>query len=259
MAFDWFTFTAQIMNFLILLYLLQRFLYRPVLTAMDERRQRIAARLEEAERQRNLAENEARAYQVKHEEIAANRTQLLARAAEEAAVLRRELSDKARQEADTQRRQWLRILSQEKDAFLRDLKSRASRQVFEAVDRALRELADVDLERRIVDVFINRLQKLSAEERADILSALRKTRRKLMVLTSFPIKDDQRRHMESLVTELFAEDIDLNCFTDPGMACGIEIRGGGWKIAWNLRHFVDQLGENLFQENAPASEVGDKS
>ena len=253
MTFDWFTFSATILNFLVLLYLLKRFLYRPILTAMDDRRRRIAARLEEAEKQRSLAETEARAYQVKHEEIEANRRQLLARANEEAAQLRRDLGDQARREADEQRQQWLRILDQEKDAFLRDLKSRASRQIFEAVDRALRELADEDLERRIVDVFIGKLQKLTAEERQEILTALRRTRRKLMVLTSFPIKDDQRRHIEALVTELFAEDIDLNCFTDPAMSCGIEIRGGGWKITWRLSHFIDQLGENLFQENSPAT------
>lgn len=252
MTFDWFTFSAQILNFLVLLYLLKRFLYSPILTAMDDRRRRIAARLEEAEKQRSLAETEARAFQVKHEEIEANRNQLIARATEEAAQLRKELSDQARREADDQRRQWQHMLAQEKNAFLRDLQGRASRQIFEAVDRALRELADEDLERRIVDVFIGKLKKLTPEERQEILTALRRTRRKLMVLTSFPIKDDQRRTMEKLVTELFGEDIELNCFTDAAMSCGIEIRGGGWKITWRLSHFLEQLGENLFQQTREA-------
>jgi F0F1-type ATP synthase, subunit b len=49
MLIDWFTVGAQGLNFLILVWLMKRFLYRPILHAIDEREKRIAAELSDAE------------------------------------------------------------------------------------------------------------------------------------------------------------------------------------------------------------------
>ena len=49
MHIDWLTVVAQIVNFLVLVYLLKRFLYGPILQAMDDRQAGIAARLQEAD------------------------------------------------------------------------------------------------------------------------------------------------------------------------------------------------------------------
>ncbi|HMR03616.1 MAG TPA: F0F1 ATP synthase subunit B, partial [Candidatus Competibacter phosphatis] len=56
MQIDWFTVAAQIVNFLLLVWLLKRFLYRPVLDAMAARQQKIAAALEEAQAKTQQAE-----------------------------------------------------------------------------------------------------------------------------------------------------------------------------------------------------------
>ncbi len=49
MLINWFTVLAQIVNFLILVYLLKRFLYGPIIRAMQEREKKIARRLQDAE------------------------------------------------------------------------------------------------------------------------------------------------------------------------------------------------------------------
>ena len=49
MPIDWFTVVAQAINFLILVWLLKRFLYKPILHAIDEREKGIAAQLAQAE------------------------------------------------------------------------------------------------------------------------------------------------------------------------------------------------------------------
>ena len=58
MLIDWFTVIAQIVNFLVLVYLLKRFLYKPIIKAMDGREQRIAGRLEEADKREEEARQE---------------------------------------------------------------------------------------------------------------------------------------------------------------------------------------------------------
>ena len=49
MLINWFTVVAQAINFLILVWLLKRFLYKPILQAIDEREKRIATQLADAE------------------------------------------------------------------------------------------------------------------------------------------------------------------------------------------------------------------
>ena len=49
MLIDWFTVVAQILNFLVLVWLLKRFLYKPVLDAIDAREKGIATKLADAE------------------------------------------------------------------------------------------------------------------------------------------------------------------------------------------------------------------
>ena len=67
MLIDWFTVAAQVLNFLILVWLLKRFLYRPILDAIDAREKRIAlAELADAAAKRTEAEQERDEFQHKN-------------------------------------------------------------------------------------------------------------------------------------------------------------------------------------------------
>ena len=60
MLIDWFTVGAQALNFLILVWLLKRFLYKPILHAIDEREKRIAKELADADAKKAEAAYPAR-------------------------------------------------------------------------------------------------------------------------------------------------------------------------------------------------------
>ncbi|MCF8123589.1 MAG: hypothetical protein K9K34_14360, partial [Desulfarculaceae bacterium] len=55
MLIDWFTVAAQVVNFLILVWLLKHFLYDRIIKAIDQREADIAARSEEAEAKQDAA------------------------------------------------------------------------------------------------------------------------------------------------------------------------------------------------------------
>jgi len=69
MQIDWFTVVAQIVNFLILVGLLKKFLYGPIIRAMDDRERRIASRLEEANARERQAQEEVQSYRQKREDL----------------------------------------------------------------------------------------------------------------------------------------------------------------------------------------------
>ncbi len=60
MLIDWFTVGAQALNFLILVWLMKRFLYKPILNAIDAREKKIAAELADADAQEGRGPEGAR-------------------------------------------------------------------------------------------------------------------------------------------------------------------------------------------------------
>jgi len=77
---DWFTVGAQALNFVILVWLMKRFLYRPILDGIDAREQRIAAELADADRRKAEAQTERSDFQHKNEELDRQRARLLGEA-----------------------------------------------------------------------------------------------------------------------------------------------------------------------------------
>ena len=100
MLIDWFTVGAQALNFIILVWLLKRFLYRPILDAVDAREKRIAAELADADEKKAEAKKERDEFHHKNEQFDQQRAALMSKATDEANAERRRLLDNARNAAD---------------------------------------------------------------------------------------------------------------------------------------------------------------
>ena len=100
MLIDWFTVGAQALNFIILVWLLKRFLYKPILNAVDAREKRIAAELADADAKKAEAQKERDEFRHKNEEFDQQRAALLSKATDEAKAERQRLLDDARKAAD---------------------------------------------------------------------------------------------------------------------------------------------------------------
>jgi F-type H+-transporting ATPase subunit b len=110
MQLDWFTTVAQIVNFLILVALLKRFLYGPIVRAMDSRAAHIAARVREAEDKLAVAEQQTTLYHDRLHELDARRDALLMQAREEAEAQRQHLLEQARQDVQQAQARWRTVL-----------------------------------------------------------------------------------------------------------------------------------------------------
>src|ERR1700722_17035203 len=103
MPIDWFTVVAQAVNFLILVWLLKRFLYKPILHAIDEREKGIAAQLAEADAKKAEAQEERNDFQHKNEAFDQDGPHLLKKPTEEVQTERQRLLDQARKDDDSLR------------------------------------------------------------------------------------------------------------------------------------------------------------
>ena len=91
MHIDWFVFLAQIFNFLLLMYLLKRFLYGRIIKAMDDREAKIAARFAEADELKTKAEEEALLYEKRNQSLNEKKETMLNEATLAAEAKRKEI------------------------------------------------------------------------------------------------------------------------------------------------------------------------
>jgi F-type H+-transporting ATPase subunit b len=242
---DWFTVFAQIFNFLMLVALLKRYLYRPILNAMDEREARIAARQEEARRHIEAAEREAELYREKTRELEAGRAEMMENARQEAESRRRELLNEAREEVMNRRTAWYEALQQEKASFLHDLRVHAGAKFLQISRQALGELAGAELEQRILHVFLERLRDMIDHAGRDFPESLMRSGSRVAVTSSFDIPEDLRSLIEHTFQSRIAPECSFHYEISPDLLCGIELKTDGVRVAWSLQDYLGELERDL--------------
>ena len=160
MQIDWLTVIAQIANFLILVWLLKRFLYGPIIENMDHREQLISDRLEKASLRERDAIDKINSYEEKIAALDSDRESLMVQARKDTEIRRLELLDNARREITEKRVGWQRQVAQEKQDYLHNLKQLAVQSVQNIARRAIKDLADAELEKQIIESFIKQLKSM---------------------------------------------------------------------------------------------------
>jgi F-type H+-transporting ATPase subunit b len=144
----------QIVNFLLLLFLLNRFLFKPVLGRLDERKARIEKGLEDAEtaaRDRELARAEREAAVAEARKEA---QQMIARATKIAEDSRTEIVAEARAQAEKVTERARQEINAEKEKAMAELRATVADLALEAAGRLIRSEMDSPTQRRLVDEFL---------------------------------------------------------------------------------------------------------
>jgi len=241
MQVDWITVTAQIINFLVLVWLLQHFLYQPVIRAMDRREQRITERLNEAEQREAEAREQIDEYRNSQARLEEERQSLLEDYRREAREEKQQLLEEARGEVEETRRHWQRQASQEKREFLENLSRQTGSTVAEIAGKALADLADAELEERVVDLFIERLKDLDEETLRDLPAS----GEKLCVGTAHELDQHRRGRITRALHEHLGKDLEIDYETMPDLVCGIRLGDEGHAVDWNLADYLSQITERM--------------
>src|ERR1700733_7229614 len=154
MLINWFTVCAQAVNFLILVWLLKRFLYQPILHAIDERERGIATQLAEAEVKKAEAQKERDDFQHKNETFDQERATLLTKATDAAKAERQRLLDEARKDADSLRAKRQDALRSDQRNLSQEIIRWTQKEVFAITRKTLADLAAMSIEERMGDVFV---------------------------------------------------------------------------------------------------------
>ncbi len=241
MLINWFTVLAQVINFLILVWLLKRFLYKPILRAIDVREKGIAAKLAEAEAKKAEAQKERDDFQHKNESFYLERTALLQKATDEANTERQRLLDEARKDADSLRAKRQDMLRDEQRDLGQKIIRWTQKEVFAITRKTLADLAAASLEDRMTEVFIRRLRALTGPAKEQIGAALRTSTRPARVRSTVDLPPTQQSAIESAAKETFGLAIQIQFETAPDLVSGVELSCNGVKVAWSIADYLATL------------------
>ena len=245
MLLDWFTIAAQALNFLILVWLMKRFLYRPILQAIDTREKLIAKELAEAEAKRAEAKKERDDFQQRNEAFDRQRADLLSKAEAEVKVQRQQWLDAARQAADELAAKRQTALQTDARNLNEAILIRTRQEVFSIARKVLTDLATANLEERMSEVFTRRLRELPDGQKATLGEALKKSAESAVVRSAFELAAGSRAAIQNALNETFSAEIRIRFAKAPDLVGGIELSAGGQKAGWNIAEYLADLEKRL--------------
>lgn len=262
MLIDWYTVAAQVINFAVLVWLLKRFLYRPILRAIDAREKRISDSLAEADEARAEAERERETFEARNAEFERQRDRRLDEVAEEAREEHHRLMEAARRSAEQLRERQIESLRREQERLGDELVREAREQVLAITRRALRDLAHRDLEEAMTAVFLDRLMSLGEGERQRLSEQLAGEAGAVRLRTAFPLSEHQRERLEASLANALGLKTSVRFEVTPGIIGGIELATDGEKLGWSideylraLRHHLAERLDRESRDGGPAAEA----
>ena len=242
MLINWFTVLAQIINFLILIYLLKRFLYGPIIKAMKERERKISNAMEQARKAEDEAKRRSDELARERQALMDSKEGLMAKAKEEVHEWRERALNDARHELENLRQTWMDGLNRDKQVFLAKLKRHVADQVIRVGEKVLRDLASEGLERQVISVF---LKKLTQE---DEQFKLKDITTDVYVQSGFELNDELSHELRKQLATWFpkAQAFRFEVATELGI--GIQVKANHMKVEWNLTKYLEDLEKEILIE-----------
>ena len=245
MEIDWWTLGLQVVNFVILVWLLHHFLYRPVLGVIDARKEDVEETMREADQREQELERERDELEEARDRIEEERRERLAEAREQAHDERDDLLEEAEREADQLKREARQALEREREEATDQLEDRAAGLAVDLSARMLREVGADDLTERFFAHVDDQLRSLDP-------STLETVRDRatdgdpVVVATAEEVDDRRAEQWRRRLRDRLDTDVDVRFEVDPSLIGGVEVRlPGGTEVAYNWHDMLERAREEL--------------
>ena len=247
MEFNLSTFVLEIINFLILIWILQRLFYKPLLAVIDKRKQHIDQSLadakklhQEADELRSLYENRQKFWmQEKKAALSALHQQIEAEKKTQMDKLQIELEQERQKARVTLTRQQL------------ELQQQAEKQALQNGARfaglVLQQAAGPELETRLFAMLIDHLEILPEACRLCLQTLEHKKAVTIKLTSVYPFTTELRQQMEKKLGSLISSPANFQYYQDASLIAGVRIDIGAWVLHANLKHELTGFAEIAYE------------
>ncbi|MBA2249657.1 MAG: F0F1 ATP synthase subunit B, partial [Chitinophagaceae bacterium] len=192
MKINWFTVIAQVINFLILVWLLKRFLYKPILKAVDEREKKITSQLKDAKAEKAEAKKEQDEFAKKNDDFDQQKKALMDKAVADTNDEKNKLLEAARKEANDLQVKLEKAAKDVQEKMKERLVQKVQDEVFAISRKTLTDLASVSLEEQSANLFIKRLDELKDNEKKQFIDAFKADAKPVLIRSAFELPAKQQ-------------------------------------------------------------------
>jgi F-type H+-transporting ATPase subunit b len=232
---NWSTFVLEIINFLILVWILKRFFYQPVLDVIARRRAGIEKTRADAQQLRDEAQALRTHYENRltewDKERRAAREQLAKEIEAERAQRLQTLSGELAQERDRSA-----IVEQRRlDNLQRQLEQTALTQGAQFATRLLSLAPGPQLQEKLLELLLQQLDTLPAARLEDLRSAVGAASASIRVTSAFTLDKPARGRLEEVLRACLGARLPFQYQEDPELLAGVRITVGAWVLHANLK------------------------
>ena len=246
MEINWFTVIAQIVNFLILVWLLKRFLYKPVLKAIDEREQKIASQLEDAAMKKAEAQKDQDLFRQKNETFDKERSAKMQEVNEQMNSEKERLFEDVRNQSTALRSKFEDSFKQKQKDITDTLKRKTKDAVFAIASKTLSDLANANLEDQVINVFIKKINTLDETDKSKFMQALHDHQAPIVIKSVFELSATSKQELEKAIEKITKKQMDFNYKLEADLMSGIAMETESYQLSWNIESYLDSLNKDSF-------------
>jgi F-type H+-transporting ATPase subunit b len=232
---NWSTFLLEIVNFLVLVWILKRLIYRPVLEVIARRKAGIEQALKEARSLKAEAEAMGQRYEGRLTDWEREREGAREALAKELEAERGRRLAALKADLEQQREKALVAEERRQAEALRDMEGRALAQGAAFASRLLAQATGPELEARLLELAVSELRKLPEARLADLRNRWGERPEAIAVASAHPLSDTQRQTLGESLAAVTGRALPLTFQQDPELLAGLRITLGAWVLEANLQ------------------------
>ncbi len=239
MELDWTTLALEILNFLVLVWLLKHFFYRPVLAVIEKRRAETAKAIADADAVRGQAEALKAEYLARLPDVEAARETAKRQLDEEIAAERARRLSALDAEIETERKRRETLETHRRREREAVLEQQALTLAARFATQLLARLASPELNAKLADLAVAEMAGAMPEKFEPLRGALREPGARIKVESAYPLDDARRQAFTAALARLAGRALAPEFSEDSALVAGVSVVAGSWVLAASLR---DELG-----------------
>jgi F-type H+-transporting ATPase subunit b len=244
MNISWFEIIAQIINFFIILFILQKLLYKPVMKAMKERQERIQKSQIEANAKMKDATELMDTYDKKMQDIQKEKREILEEARTQAQEKKEGLLEDYKNEAEHKRRVYLKEIEDEKENFTRHLRENLGESAVKIASHILNDISSKELQSEVFNTFILRLKNLNR----DIPDPEDLTDEDHAKIHSFSaLSQYEKKTVEEVLGDQLKNVKEISYEMDSELVLGYELHLETYTIHTNIKNYLDEIEKDIIE------------
>ena len=248
MELNWSTFLLEIINFLVLVWILKRFLYRPILSILGKRRQNIQQSLSEATERHAQAIELEQQYKQRLDDWSLEKQQLMQALQQEIQAERTQKLEQLNSELTHEREKTIVVEQRRQVEKLAQYQHTAHQQGARFASRLLSAVASRELESRLFELFITTFDELNKERKETLHNACENSSKTMTVTSAFGLSSSQQQQLEKKLKVLCNRPVKIEYEIDPQLLAGLRLLIGSSVLGINLQDELNEFVE-LSREN----------